>query len=100
MSDTMPDQPDPANPQTEQCRAELGPYQLFMFGLGVYVLLALAAETFLPLSKSTNAILDHLDDGICLIFFVDFFVWDRGGAHYWESKRRDVGAREGVFYKG
>jgi voltage-gated potassium channel len=47
---------------------------MFMFGLGVYVLLALAAETFLPLSDSTNAILDHVDDGICVIFFFDFFV--------------------------
>jgi voltage-gated potassium channel len=55
-------------------RAELGPYQMFMFALGVYVLLALAAQTFLPLSASTNAILDHLDDAICLVFFVDFFV--------------------------
>jgi voltage-gated potassium channel len=58
----------------EHCRAELAPYQMFMFGLGVYVLLALAAQTFLHLSQSTNAILDHLDDGICLIFFFDFFV--------------------------
>jgi voltage-gated potassium channel len=54
--------------------AELGPYQLFMFALGVYVLLALGAQTFLNLSPSTNAIIDHLDDLICLIFFGDFFV--------------------------
>jgi len=45
-----------------------------MFGLGVYVLLALGAQTFLPLSDSTSAILDHLDDGICLVFLGDFFI--------------------------
>jgi voltage-gated potassium channel len=53
---------------------ELGPYQMFMFGLGVYVLLALAAETLLPLSPSTDAILDEVDNGICVIFFFDFFI--------------------------
>jgi voltage-gated potassium channel len=74
MPDTAPEQPDFDAPQTEQRRAELAPYQMFMFGLGVYVLLALAAQTFLHLSESTNAILDHLDDAICLIFFLDFWV--------------------------
>lgn len=74
MSDTALDHPDTLPTHAERCQAELGPYQLFMFGLGVYVLLALAAETFLSLSESTNAILDQIDDGICLIFFFDFFV--------------------------
>jgi voltage-gated potassium channel len=53
---------------------ELGPYEMFMFGLGIYVLLALAAETLLPLSPSTDAILDEVDNGICVIFFFDFFI--------------------------
>ncbi|HEY3968423.1 MAG TPA: potassium channel family protein [Planctomycetaceae bacterium] len=53
---------------------ELRPYQLFMFGLGVYVLLSLAAQTFLALSESTDAILDHVDQMICVVFFVDFWV--------------------------
>ena len=53
---------------------ELGPYQMFMFGLGIYVLLALAAETLLPISQSTDDILDEVDNGICVIFFVDFFI--------------------------
>jgi voltage-gated potassium channel len=45
-----------------------------MFGLGVYVLLSLAAQTFLSLSPGTDAILDHVDDLICVVFFVDFWV--------------------------
>jgi len=53
---------------------ELRPYQLFMFALGVYVLLSLAAQTFLPLSPGTEAILGHVDDLICVAFFIDFWV--------------------------
>jgi voltage-gated potassium channel len=45
-----------------------------MFGLGVYVLLSLAAQTFLGLSESTNAILDQVDQLICVVFFLDFWV--------------------------
>jgi voltage-gated potassium channel len=53
---------------------ELRPYQLFMFGLGVYVLLSLAAQTFLGLSAHTDAILDQVDQVICIVFFVDFWI--------------------------
>jgi voltage-gated potassium channel len=60
--------------QNDRLRSELGPYQLFMFGLGIYVLIALAAQTLLPLSESTSAILDHIDNLVCLIFFADFFI--------------------------
>lgn len=60
--------------QQDSVHHELRPYQLFMFALGVYVLLALAAQTFLALSPSTDAILDHVDDLICVVFFVDFWV--------------------------
>lgn len=60
--------------QRERAQHELRPYQLFMFGLGVYVLFSLAAQTFLSLSPGTDAILDHVDDLICFVFFVDFWV--------------------------
>ena len=60
--------------QDDEVQHELRPYQLFMFALGVYVLLALAAQTFLSLSASTSAILDHVDDLICVFFFVDFWI--------------------------
>ncbi|MGE5191426.1 MAG: ion transporter [Deltaproteobacteria bacterium] len=74
MPDLACDTDDPASQPASVTHPELGPYQMFMFGLGVYVLLALAAQTFLPLSESTDAILDHVDDGICVIFFFDFFI--------------------------
>jgi len=38
----------------------------------VYVLLSLAAQTFLGLSAETDAILDQVDQVICIVFFVDF----------------------------
>lgn len=67
-------QDPPVDPLGEQAARELRPYQLFMFSLGVYVLLSLAAQTFLPLSPETDAILGHVDDLICIAFFVDFWV--------------------------
>jgi len=67
MNETPETHPDPLH-------HELRPYQLFMFGLGVYVLLSLAAQTFLSLSPSTDEILSRVDDLLCLVFFVDFWV--------------------------
>jgi voltage-gated potassium channel len=50
------------------------PYEFFMFGLCIYVLLALAAETFLHLNPATVAVLDYGDTAICFVFLADFFV--------------------------
>ena len=49
-----------------------GPYELFMLGLSVYVLAALAAEVLLPLDAATRQILGAADTAICAIFFADF----------------------------
>jgi voltage-gated potassium channel len=65
---------EPTGDQNERLHSELGPYQLFMFGLGIYVLIALAAQTLLSLGESTSAVLDHIDNLVCLIFFADFFI--------------------------
>lgn len=50
------------------------PYDLFIVALSLYVLLALAAETFIPLSVGTRDILRDADNGICGIFLADFSV--------------------------
>ena len=50
-----------------------GPYQLFMLGLCVYVLLALTADTFFRLDDATSSLVGWIDTGICLIFLADFF---------------------------
>lgn len=57
-----------------QDKNHVGIYQLFMLALCVYVLLALAADTFLKLDESVSAILHYIDTGICIIFLADFFV--------------------------
>jgi voltage-gated potassium channel len=45
-----------------------------MVGLSLYVLLALATETFFRLSVGTRDILRYADTGICVIFLGDFAV--------------------------
>ncbi|MBI3864933.1 MAG: potassium channel family protein [Planctomycetia bacterium] len=67
-------EPASAGPENDPSHHELRPYQLFMFGLGVFVLLSLAAQSFLKLSESTNAILDQVDQIVCVVFFVDFWI--------------------------
>jgi voltage-gated potassium channel len=50
------------------------PYQLFMLGLCIYVLIALAADTFFNLSDAASRILYYVDNAICFIFIADFFI--------------------------
>ncbi len=54
--------------------AELTPYHLFMFVLGIYALLALCAQTFLKLDVSTQEVLDCVDNVLCVVFFADFLI--------------------------
>lgn len=48
------------------------PYELLMLGLSLYVLAALAASTFLPLSPTTHTILNYTDFAICMVFLGEF----------------------------
>lgn len=54
-------------------REEIGPFQILLVALSVYVLLALGTEAVVPLSAYTRSILIHIDNFICLIFLCDFF---------------------------
>jgi voltage-gated potassium channel len=54
--------------------ADFRPYQLFMLLLCVYSLLALAVETFIPLPPNEVTILDAIDNVVCGIFLLDFFI--------------------------
>lgn len=47
-------------------------YELFMLGLSLYVLAALAAEIILPLNPEVRLILQYADTAICFIFLGDF----------------------------
>lgn len=51
----------------------IGPFQLLLLGLSVYVLVALAIEKALPLGPDSIQILDRVDNAICVVFIADFF---------------------------
>jgi len=55
-------------------KPQVGLYDLFMLGLCIYVLTALAATTFFPLDPSVVEILNYVDVGICVVFLLDFSV--------------------------
>ncbi len=63
----------PSSPSGDS-RHAAGLYDLFILGLCVYVLFALAIMTFLPLDASVIRVLEYADVGICVIFLVDFIV--------------------------
>lgn len=52
----------------------VGPYQIFILGLSLFVLVALAVQLVADLSPDTRTILDYADLGVCLLFFGDFVL--------------------------
>jgi voltage-gated potassium channel len=50
------------------------PYLLFMLGLSVYAVVALAVSTFARLPGDTRAVLEYADTAVCALFFLDF-LW-------------------------
>ena len=50
------------------------PYLLFSLCLSVLAIVVLAVNTLAPLDTKTHAILAYADDGICLLFFIDFLI--------------------------
>lgn len=62
----------PVSPSSDE--PPVGPYHLFMFAVGIYALLALAAQTVFSLSAETRQILDWVDNAVCALFFADFML--------------------------
>lgn len=52
----------------------VGPFQCFILFLSIYVLMALAADTFFTLSPEVSEVLRMADNIICLFFLTDFFL--------------------------
>ena len=48
------------------------PYELFILGLSVFVILALVVEVVVPLAPGSRAILRYADTAICVVFLFDF----------------------------
>jgi voltage-gated potassium channel len=55
-----------------QVIANAGPYQLFMLALSLFALTLLGADTVLPVSDETGAILQYADTAVCVLFLLDF----------------------------
>ncbi len=53
-------------------RDRIGPYDFFILLLSIFVLFAMGLETFLPLDEDVKVILLYADNGVCLLFFIDF----------------------------
>ncbi len=53
---------------------KVGPFQLVILALSIYVLVAMFLDFSVPLSPQTREMLQIIDDAICVIFLVDFFV--------------------------
>lgn len=49
-------------------------YQVFMLGLCLYAISALAIEALVKVSPDTAVILDYADLGVCVVFFLDFLL--------------------------
>lgn len=52
----------------------IGPYDLATLALSAFVLVALASETFLPLSPNVRAVLGYADFVVCVMFMSDFVI--------------------------
>ncbi len=52
----------------------LGPFQLVLLALSLFVLAGLAADTFLPLPAEIARVLHVVDTMVCAVFFVDFVI--------------------------
>jgi len=53
---------------------DVGPYQLFILALSLFVLFALAIQSTTELEPGTRTILEYADFGVCLLFLADFVL--------------------------
>jgi len=52
----------------------IGFLNLLIFMLSIYVLLALAVDTFFKLPVEIDRLLMIIDDSICIVFMIEFFI--------------------------
>jgi voltage-gated potassium channel len=55
-------------------RPQSGPYLLFMLALSLFALFVLAVDVLFRLDPRTHAIIEYLDLGVCVLFFLDFLI--------------------------
>ncbi len=59
---------------TESKKEHLGFLNILIIVLSIYVLVALIIDTFIKLPTEVSKILLTIDNGICVVFIIDFFV--------------------------
>jgi voltage-gated potassium channel len=57
---------------SEEHRTELGPLQIVVLILSLFLLTALAAELVLPVPREVARVIGFIDTAVCAIFFIDF----------------------------
>jgi voltage-gated potassium channel len=62
-------------------------WELLILALCVYVLAALGVQVALPIDTETSVILTSIDNGICLVFLIDFLLRLRDAADRWQYFR-------------
>lgn len=63
-------------------KPQSGPYLLFTLVLSLFALAMLAADALFELDPDTRAIIAWLDNGVCLLFFLDFLVT------FWRAEKK------------
>ena len=53
---------------------EFNIFDLFILILSCYILLSLFVSAFVQLSEETQILLNYIDNAICVIFLIDFFI--------------------------
>jgi voltage-gated potassium channel len=53
---------------------EFNIFDLFILILSCYILLSLLVSAFVQLSEETQILLNYIDNAICVIFLIDFFI--------------------------
>lgn len=58
----------------DEIRQTARPYELFMLGLSIFALAAMAANTFASIDDESQIILEWADTFVCALFFIDFLI--------------------------
>ncbi len=59
---------------TEDEKKSLGPLNIIVLALSIYVLVALIVDTFFKMSVEVSKVLDLVDNFICLFFLIEFCI--------------------------
>lgn len=73
--------------QDENGQNELGFLNFLVLLLSIYVLVALLIDTFFHLPPEISKALSYIDNGICMVFLIDFIVQFRRAPNKWRYMR-------------